>query len=448
VGGDIHGLAAFAGTLFGYVPQFDDVATALDKKVSQIVGDAGWRGKAASAFTGNWDQISAEIDAVGLVVLQAASTADELAQQLAGIENALEQAADVTASHGVPIGGDGQPLPEAYTSAQREWLTAYNTFYQECKARAESARVQAADALQTLSTKITSSKPSGASGPGGTSASTKVGEGTTIGGLLADLLATKTTYANQVADKLAEAQETLAKAKQAEDAARAAARGADGRFGPLPDAVKAAYHDATAELKSATTELASARVGENALSKILGTRLQDLPGLRAVDAELDTSKSLDEALSKVLDLPVVDVAAAGLNTYLNAQDDVQHGVPAGAAYPLELGNTIVTFAVADLVADAVAGAVAGLSIAGAPVLAVVAGAVAAGVVAYGVGDYIHNYIKDFGAQWHEHGVLAVFTDQQAALDSTWHDTQGLGDDAGHLADRAWHGVWHGISSLF
>jgi len=51
IGGDIHGLSAYAGTLYGYVPEITDVATALDGKVKQIVGAAGWQGSAASAFT-------------------------------------------------------------------------------------------------------------------------------------------------------------------------------------------------------------------------------------------------------------------------------------------------------------------------------------------------------------------------------------------------------------
>ena len=36
-------------------------------------------------------------------------------------------------------------------------------------------------------------------------------------------------------------------------------------------------------------------------------------------------------------------------------------------------------------------------------LGVAAGVAAGAVVAYGVGDYIHNYIADFGQQIHEHG---------------------------------------------
>jgi hypothetical protein len=43
-----------------------------------------------------------------------------------------------------------------------------------------------------------------------------------------------------------------------------------------------------------------------------------------------------------------------------------------------------------------------------------AGVAAGGVVAYGVGDYVHNYIEDFGQQWHQHGVLGIATDFGAA----------------------------------
>ncbi len=50
-----------------------------------------------------------------------------------------------------------------------------------------------------------------------------------------------------------------------------------------------------------------------------------------------------------------------------------------------------------------------------PVLGVVAGAAMGGAVAYGVGDYIHNYIADFGQQWDEHGALGRATEAPSAL---------------------------------
>jgi hypothetical protein len=119
-------------------------------------------------------------------------------------------------------------------------------------------------------------------------------------------------------------------------------------------------------------------------------------------------------------------------------------VPGGAAYPLEAGGTVASLAAGGWAAGVAGGAVGGLAIAGAPVLGVAAGALAGGVVAYGVGDYIHNYIQDFGEQWHEHGALGIITDFGAAGEGTWNDTKQLAGDVGHAASSA----WHSFTSLF
>lgn len=437
VGGDIHGLAAFAGTLYGYVPEMEDVVTVLNKKVGQVVTDAGWQGSAAQAFTGNWERVSAEVNAVGLVVIEAGSVVDQLAANLATIENALENAADKAAAHGVQVGPNGQPPDVCYaTKTQEDWRLGYDSFYRRCRAAAQNARDQAAGALLALSRAITSGQPGK---PGGNSGDvgTKVGEGNTIADLLADLLATKTAYANRVADQVAEATASLAKAQKSWLAAQAAARQADGRFGVMPDDVKAAFKDAKSELASVGGELGRARSGENAISELFGTRLDDLPGLSGLVDQFGS----DGLLAKALDLPVADVVAGGLSTFLNAQQDIGKGVPAWLAYPLETGVTVGSIALATAVGGAVAGAAV---FAGAPVLGVTAGVAAGAVVAYGVGDYVHNYIADFGEQWKEHGVLGIATDFGAAGVSTWDDTKHLASDAGNLASSA----WHGITSLF
>ncbi|HTU72483.1 MAG TPA: hypothetical protein VMG38_03095 [Trebonia sp.] len=437
VGGDIHGLAAFAGTLYGYVPAMRDVVTALNKKVAQVASDAGWQGQAAQAFTTNWEKVSAEVNAIGLVVIQAASTVDELAAELAKIENALEDAADQVAAHGVHVGPDGQPPAICYGNpTQEQWRLAYASFYTECKDEAEDARVQAAGELVQISSSITSGKGGGDSSDTGTD----VGEGTTIADLLFDLLATRTAYANKVAEQVEEAESKAKKAAKAWQAARTAARQADGRFGKMPDDVKADWKGAKAELESVESELASAKSNESAISKLFGTRLSDLPGVTGYLGKLSDA----DVLAKALDLPVVDVVAGGISTVLNAQADIHKGVPFWAAYPLETGGTVVSIVAGAAVATAVGGAVAGLSIAGAPVLGVAAGVAAGAVVAYGVGDYIHNYIADFGQQWHEHGALGIVTDFGAAGVSTWDDTAHLASDAGHVASDA----WHGLTSLF
>jgi uncharacterized protein YukE len=441
VGGNIHGLATFASTLYGYVPEMEDVITALNKKVGQIVGDAGWEGSAASAFTANWEKVSAETNAIGLVVIQTGSIVDQLAVDLSKIENALEKAADETAAHGVQIGSNGQPPQACYSNqTQEEWAEGYASFYQQCIAAANDARVQAAGALQKVFTAITS----GTRGKGGDGddpdVGAKVGEGTTLGDLLADLLASPTAYAGQVADKVAELTEKAKGAKSAWLAAQRAARGADGRFGKMPDNVKTALHDANSELDSAKADLAKAEDGENAFTKVFGTTLEDLPGASKLADGLDNAK----LLSKVLDVPVVDVVAGGVATYLNAQADIQKGVPAWAAYPLETGATVASIAAG----TAVAGVVTGAITVGAPVLGVAAGVAAGAVVAYGVGDYIHNYIADFGQQIHEHGWVGAFTDFGAAGVSTWDDTKQLGEDVGHVASDAGKSIWHDITSIF
>lgn len=109
VGGDIHGLSAYAETLYGYLPEIADVVTALNRKVSQIVGDAGWQGSAASAFTKSWDRDATGATALGVVISSTGDVVNALALDLGRIENALEQAAAKATAAGVPIGADGRP---------------------------------------------------------------------------------------------------------------------------------------------------------------------------------------------------------------------------------------------------------------------------------------------------------------------------------------------------
>jgi uncharacterized protein YukE len=437
IGGDIHGLSSFAGTMYGYVPKIADVVTALNGKVSQIVSDAGWQGDAASAFTGNWEKVSAETNSVGLVIIDAGQIVDQLAVDLAKIENALEKAAATATSHGVAIGGSGQPPSACYADKTKEdWRQGYDVFYHQCMNDAEKARNLAAGSLQTLFGEMTGHKPDGEGGDKGV----KVAEGATVIDYLSDLLATPSAYAGKVADKVAELTKKAGDAKNAWLSAQAAARGADGRFGKMPDDVKAALKDANNTLSSAEGDLAKAQQSENAFTKVLDTRVSDLPGLAKAADGLDDAS----VLGKALDLPVIDILAGGVNTYVNAQQDMKHGVPGWAAYPLEAGGTIASLAAGAAVAGLVGGAVAGLSIAGAPVLAVGAAAAAGGVVAFGVGDYIHNYIEDFGENWHEHGALGIITDFGSAGVGTWNDTKALAGDVGHAASS----VWHGVTSLF
>jgi uncharacterized protein YukE len=425
VGGNIHGLAALAGTLYRYVPQAEAVITALDRKVGEIVGDAGWQGAAASAFTRNWEQISAETTAIGLVIVQTGSIVDQLAVNLSKIENALEQAADKAATHGVQIGSDGQPTQACYASqTQVDWQAGYALFYQRCQAAAEEARVEAAGALHDVYGAMSPGGSGKSSGKRGSSdpegIDTTVGEGTTISDLLLDLLATPTAYANQIADKVAELRAESDAAVRAYQDARAAAQKAGDGLGKEPADVADELKAVNAELASEESALVEAKAGEGAFSKLFGTRLIDLPGAKAGTSAIDGLYDGD-LLEGAFDLPVVDVVAGGIATVINAQEDEKLGIPGYVAYPAEAGASTAAIVAGTMAAGVVGTAV---SISAAPEVGIAAGVVTCAVVAYGVGDYLHNLIANYG-------------DQQLAEAATVADTRQLGRDVGHVARLAW-----------
>jgi uncharacterized protein YukE len=432
VGGDIHGLAALAGTLYGYVPGMADVVTALDRRVTGIVHDAGWQGRAAQAFTANWEQVSAEINAVGLLVIQTGSIVDQLAANLATIENALEDAAAQAAAHGVAIGTAGQPPDVCYANPTREsWRSSYSAFYQQCIAAADEAKAQAAGDLLSLVNGVVGAKPGGKSATVGGSPSNLgvyAGEAATIFDLLADLAATPTAFANIVTEKVEEARNALDSAERAYLAALETARKTGRR---IPRSIGKAYSKAQGEFQSEERRLARAQGDEFPFGKLMGTRVSDVPGVSGLAVGFEKG----DLLKAAADVPVVDVVLGGVGTVLNAQADVGEGEAWYYAYPLEAAGTADSIIVGTAVGTIVSGAAV---FAGAPVLGVAAGVAAAGVVAYGVGDYVHNLIADMPKQWEEHGALGLITDFGAAGVSTWDDTAHLGSDVGHVASAAWH----------
>jgi hypothetical protein len=59
------------------------------------------------------------------VIIQTGSIVDGLAVNLSKIENALEQAADKAAAHGVQLGSNGQPPEACYANqTQEDWRVA------------------------------------------------------------------------------------------------------------------------------------------------------------------------------------------------------------------------------------------------------------------------------------------------------------------------------------
>jgi len=120
---------------------------ALNHEVAQLNGgDQGWRGPAAAA----WQRDAAAVEALAQVVAWTADITDDLAVELATIEQTLEEAAQVAAGHGVSIGDDWQPLisDDLQTSEQygtRTYRLAYDQSMADARQASERAAVRLSD---------------------------------------------------------------------------------------------------------------------------------------------------------------------------------------------------------------------------------------------------------------------------------------------------------------
>jgi uncharacterized protein YukE len=432
VGGDIHGLSAYAGTLYRYVPEISDVTGALTSKVSAVVNAAGWQGQAASAFTRAWERDSVAAGQLSSAITACGNVVDVLAVNLAKIENALEHAAGQASAHGVPLGANGGPPQVCLANAAEEsWRASYQSFYNQCMLAATAARTQAAAALQSLFGQLT--RAPAKNGPGGLSNSDR-----TAGfDVLAGFLGAQTRYSHYVEGKIPELKQAVS---QAITTAREEARLANGRFGPWTDQGKADFGTARTELAGVQNDLAGAQSSENWFSKTWGVTPSDIPGVASAVSGLDGSAGSVARLAA--DIPFVDIAAAGAGTYFSAQQDMQAGVPGAVAYPAEAAGNVAGLAaggyVGGLAMGATAGGLATLG-AGAGITATLAGGagvLAGGAVAFGVGDLTHHLIdENWGQDISQNGVVLGIG---KGIGDSFVNT---GKDIGNIASSVWNSIF-------
>jgi hypothetical protein len=348
---------------------------------------------------------------------------------LAGIESALEKAADEAAAHGVPIGADGQP-PQACLAdpAAETWRASYQGFWNECMLDATSARNTAAAALQKIGDAITELN------------TLNNGDKAAVSDVLAGFLGAQTRYRAHVESKIPGLKQSLkgAKVKAIEDA-----REANGRFGKWTAEDRGKFAGAKTQLASVEGDLTEAKSNENLFTKVLGYSPSDVP---AIGSALDDMGGLAGKLARFgADVPIVDVAAAGAGTYFNAQVDMAQGIPAYQAYPEEaVGNLAALGIGGEVGALATGGAATGLGMLGAGGLGVSiaaggVGVVVGGVVAYGVGDFAHNLIdENWSADMHKYGFWGGIGD------GVGDSAVKTGQDFAHVGET----IWHGITSIF
>jgi uncharacterized protein YukE len=461
VGGDIHGLSAFAGTVYGYAPEMAEVITVLDKSVATVTKDAGWSGDAAGAFSAAWESDSIGATALSAVFEQIGETVDTLAVNLANIERALEDAADEFGAQGVTVGADGTPPtvpdgPYATGSAGAKLQTDVNGYaaaYNLAMGEALQARDQAASALQGLYSQIAPPSPgsTGDSGDTGLSAGDKV----SLGDYLRGFWTVPTAY-REVAETQVAAAAKVESTAVADFKAAKKLYLANFETQTLEDAKKLrALGD---DIGAARTELSAVDktldTAESVESKVLGSKLldtsvtevvQDLTGLGKGAAE-GTAEAAEGVLSQIIkvgdDIPVIDVFVAVAGSGLDSYTDIKNGKPWYEAVPEDtLANVVGVASGVAVVAGAaaLAGTATVAAIAGAPAVVVVAGAAVAGVAAIGVTDEVKNlFNENWNQDIHKSGVLA------GTLDGVGHSFAKTGDQMGDMAKSA----WHGITSIF
>jgi uncharacterized protein YukE len=435
IGGDPHGLAGLADTLYGYQPEIEDVTTTLNGKVGQLVTDAGWSGDAADAFRDHWEGDSLSAQALATVIESVGDVVDHLAVSLAQLESGLETAADEARKQGAPVSSNGTLMDGPVPAAAEQISTEYGQLRQAYLDTATDARDQATGALQRIYASI-APPPAGDDG-------TSPADTNTVADYLRGFWAIPSAYRKSIDTKVAKLRSKAATAKAEWIKAR------DSRPSPnikMPKDVKDALHDARADLQQARTTLADAEQIERKLpfNKLFDTRLSTVfTGLaKGSDAagDLNTLGKLQKWMG---DVPVVDVAAASVGTILNAMDDVDKGQPLFEALPEDALANVGGLAAGAVAGTAVAGGIAGAAFVGAPVAAVAVGAAVGGAVAFGVGDFVDNaFHEHWDEDIHQDGVVGGIADGISDAGSkTWDDAKHVASGIGHAASSVWHGIF-------
>jgi uncharacterized protein YukE len=476
VGGNISGLAALAGTLYGYAPKMDAVADALDGQVGQLVNAAGWQGAAASSFIASWSKDSQTARALGLATDQVGQIVDWLAVNLSTLEAELEAAANAAAAHGVTIGPDGTPPqacfgPPANAKEQemQEWANWYQQFYTDIMDQAQQARGTAAGALAATGRQIVSPTTSGTKSTSDTGTDgMNPGDDLTVGDLLGDLMAAPAAASRVAGEKLDDARSAL---KSAKDAILKLKLGPDD---VIPDNlltdVKASLSTvvsdsravrAAEQINTKVFQALDVRVGD--VTKFVNTQLAELQksGETSVKpADGGAADGADDGADSVLakladfgkDIPVLDVLATAGGTYLGVQGATADGQSLAVAIPEQTGANVASLAAGAFAGSAVSGALAGtevvsgLAVGGLAVggaVAVAGGVLVGGVVAVGVGDFAtHLFQENWSGDIHNYGVVnGVLYGIGDAEVETGKDFAHLGSDIGHTVAHVWDSIF-------
>ncbi|HEV2634886.1 MAG TPA: WXG100 family type VII secretion target [Actinocrinis sp.] len=450
VGGDIHGLSAFAGTVYGYLPDMTDVVTVLESSVAQIENDAGWTGAAATAFSNAWQQDALAVTAVVAVFQQIGDTVDALAVNLANIESALESAADEVAAQGVRVGPNGVPptMPDgpyavgSPAAKLQSYVDGYAAAYNLAMGEALRARNLASESLQGLEAQIAPPDGNRTSSP-----EANVSESTpsTLAAMVRSLWSVPALYTEAAEAKVRAAETTESDAVAAYKAAKKLYM-ANFSTQSAADAAKLRalgneIGTARTELSAVTTKLDGAETlvakfpGSKVLNTTVGSASDSLAKVFHIGGAGGAAGASDEATASALDkiidfgkgLPVIDVLAVVAGTALDSDQSIRGGKPWYEAVPEDLLANVAGLAagigVLALLPEEATVAVVGVAVAGAAVLGM------------GVTDEIENLFSEHWSQdWHKSGVVA------GTLDGIGHSVSNTVDEMGNSFKSGWNAV--------
>jgi hypothetical protein len=435
IGGDIGSLHTAAGALQPCEGRTRTAITYIDQDVRKISQDAGWTGDAATAFAAHWELASVAASAVGTFCTAAATTLSNLAGQLDRVEGALHQAAADARAQGAHIGADGR-VPQAPMSTDDpayQPTAAYAIEWQQAQQLAQGFRVEADRAMLEVLGEIMKIVDHG-----GDSADLGNADKVALADYLRGIGAIPAAIRNHLDSLVGTAHRDYDAAKAAWQAARDATPPGQ----RMPADVKAARSAALKELQGLQNELDALDRVPHPAAKLLNVDVGDVVGaLPRVGAAFSEAADGSKALNFLSDVPVIDVAAAGLATYFQATDDISKGENPGRAIAQDFTANMTGVAAGAAAGGAMIGGLA--AVGAAPAVAVAAGAVVGGAVAVGVGDLVY---EGFHEHWDEDiqkdGVVGgVAVGVGHTFENTGKDLAKLGKGIGHAASSVWHGIF-------
>jgi len=378
VGGDIAGLEALNSQCRKVASTIIGADRALTQEVSSVVGDTGWTGSAASAFSAAWDRDATAGGQLAQAWEEIGQIAATLAYNLAALESALEEAAIQVEQQGLPVdtstglpmpgtiaGGGACPSPQA-AAAQEQLAGQYMAYRAGILQEATGARNRALSGLYAVTAQMLPNP-------------FDYGQVTNDLDGIRSLWAIPTTYRMEVEGQLQESGEAVDNMWQA----LIAGRRVSGNNFRLPKELVEKGAKARAVLPGLETQAKEA-LPESLLNRLAG-------------GDTDALGGLGVAAGAIRAVPYIGATVGGV---LQVIQDRENHEP--------WKQSLADGAISNLASVGAASAATGIGamLFGTGSVAVVGGtALAAGVIAVGVGDVVHNFIQDAPADWNKYGFL-------------------------------------------